>query len=75
MLRALWHMVEHRMGWSSGHVISWWAGNGDLMVGLACTDCARISHAGKTVIDFPDTVYPWGAFPAEVRRPPCSSCK
>lgn len=50
----LWHRAEHRMGWNTGRVVTWWA-DGELWVGFQCDSCHRLTGVDRV----PDhVVYP-----------------
>lgn len=49
----VWHRLQHRFGWYSGHVVSRTTGDGRIMIGFMCSKCSKVmsEHDATNMID------------------------
>lgn len=52
-MNKLWHRIEHKPGWFSGHVVSRTDQEGHIFIGFMCNKCSMLTgeHDASAVID------------------------
>jgi hypothetical protein len=50
---SIWHKIQHKLGWWSGHVVSRTDAQNHIHIGLMCSSCSRVmsEHDATNIID------------------------